>query len=122
MTLVAWRGYGVWPIAHRGEPLSHRFQSAKQEMSFLGGARSADEADGNLSLLGKGLQQAYDVARERNAGSRRWRGCRKLHRLSIIDAIRNGVTLPVAGGDRSRDDQFAATGAAANRELHRKSI
>jgi hypothetical protein len=60
-------------------------------MSFLGGARSADETDGNLSLPGKGLQQAYDVARERHAGSRRWRGCRKLHRLSVIDAIRNGV-------------------------------
>ena len=66
-------------------------------MSLLGGAGSADKTDGNLALLGKGLQQAYDVARERDACSRRWRACRKLHRLTVIDAIGNGVILAAAG-------------------------
>jgi hypothetical protein len=110
------------PFAHRSEPLSHHLQSAKQEMSFLDGAGSAQNTDGNLSLLGKGLQQAYDVPRERDACSGRWRRCRKLHRLIVVDAVGNGEILPAAGEDRPCDDQFSTTGTAANRGLNRRTI
>ena len=62
MTLVARTGYDVRPFAHRGETLSCDFQSAEREMSFLGGAGSAQHAKGKVTLFGEGLQQAYDVA------------------------------------------------------------
>jgi hypothetical protein len=38
-------------------------------MRFLGGAGPGHKTDGNLSLVRKGLQQADDVARERDACS-----------------------------------------------------
>src|SRR5829696_7252214 len=113
MTSVVRTGYDVRPFAHRGETLSRDFQSAEREMSFLVGAGSAHNTNGKLSLLGKGLQQAHDVACERYANSGRGRGSRKLHGPIVIDAVRNGVILPVTGEGRSRDDQFSATGAAA---------
>ena len=82
MTSVAWTGYDVRPFAHRSETLSRDFQSTEPKISF-GGAGSAHDTQGELSLLGKGLQQAHDVARERYAGSGRRRGSRKLHGLLV---------------------------------------
>jgi len=71
-------------------------------MPLLGGTSSGGEADGDVALFGERLQQAYDVARERSAGSKRWRACRKLHRLIVINAIGYGVTLAAADGSAVR--------------------
>ena len=72
-------------------------------MPVLGGTSSGEETDGDVALFGERLQQAYDVARERSASSKRWRTCRKLHRLIVIDAIGYGVILATAGDGRSCD-------------------
>ena len=49
------------------------------------------------ALLRERLQQAHDIARERSAGPKRWRACRKLHRLPVIDAVGYGVIRAAAG-------------------------
>jgi putative cell wall-binding protein len=54
-------------------------------MPILGGTRWVADANGDVPLLGERLLQAYDVTCERNAGSNRWRTCRKLHRLTVIE-------------------------------------
>ena len=42
-------------------------------MPVVGGTRPGEEADGDVALFGERLQQAHDIAPERNAGSERWR-------------------------------------------------
>jgi hypothetical protein len=51
MTLVAWLGHDVWPIARRGYLLSRHLQSGEKKLSFLVGTRSGGEADGYVALL-----------------------------------------------------------------------
>ena len=75
-----------------------------------------------MTVLGERLQQAYDVTRERSAGSKRWRTCRKLHRLTVIDAVGYDVIRAAAGDGGSCDHQFGAAAAAVNGELHRGAI
>src|SRR3982074_111523 len=91
-------------------------------MSLLGGTSSGEESDCHVAVFRKGLQQTYDVARERNASSKRWRACRKLHRLIVINAIGYGIFRAAAGDGRSCDHQFGAATAAMNGELHRGTI
>jgi hypothetical protein len=59
--------------------------------------------NGDVTVLGQRLQQAHNVARECNAGSKRWRTCRKLDRLTVIDAVRYNVIPAAAGDGRSGD-------------------
>ena len=54
-------------------------------MPILGGRPTGGDANGDVTVLGERLQQAYDVTCERNSGSNRWRTCRKLHRLTVIE-------------------------------------
>ena len=70
-------------------------------MPLLGGTRSGGDANGDVTLLGERLQQAYDVTCKRSAGSKRRRSGRKLHRLTVIDAVGNGVIRATAGDSRS---------------------
>jgi hypothetical protein len=98
----------VWPFARRGYLFSHRLQSAEKKIPVLGGTRSGGETNGDVALFRERLQQAYDVARERSAGSKRWRACRKLHRLTVIDAIGYGVIPAAAGDGGSRYHELSA--------------
>src|SRR6202022_3903154 len=91
-------------------------------MPVLGGTGSGGETDGDVALFGERLQQTYDVAGERSASSKRWRACRNLHRLIVINAIGYGVIPAAARDGRSCDHQFSAATAAANGELHRGAI
>ena len=75
-----------------------------------------------MTVLGQRLQQAHDIARERCAGSERWRTCRKLHRLTIIDAVGYDVIPAAAGDGWSCDPEFGAAAAAVNGEVHRGTI
>src|SRR5258705_3277393 len=91
-------------------------------MRVLGRTGPWREMDGDVALFGEGLQQAHDVARERSASAKRWRACRKLHWMSVIDAIGYGVIRAAAGDGRSCDHEFSAATTAQNRELHRRAI
>src|SRR5258708_1803904 len=74
-------------------------------MPVLGRTGPGRETDGDVAVFGEGLQQAHNVARERSASAKRWRACRKLHRLTVINAIGYGVIrteLVVAGPAVSR--------------------
>jgi len=73
--------------------------------------------DGEVALFGEGLQQAHDVTRERSASTKRWRGRRKLHWLTVIDAIGYGVVRAAAENGRSGDHEFSAATTALNGEL-----
>jgi hypothetical protein len=53
MTLVAWLGHDVWPIARRGYLLSRHLQSGEKKLSFLGWTRSGGEANGYAALVGE---------------------------------------------------------------------
>src|SRR6185436_8990607 len=91
-------------------------------MPILGGTRSGGGANGDVTVLRQRLQQAYDVTCERSTGSKRWRSCRKLYRLTIIDAVGNGVIRATPGDSQSRDHQFGAAAAAVNGELRQGAI
>src|SRR5258708_30924136 len=91
-------------------------------MPVLGRTGPGRETDGDVAVFGEGLQQAHDVARERSASAGRRRACRKLHWLTVIDAIGYGVIRAAAGDGRSCDHEFTAATTALNRELHRRAI
>ena len=87
-------------------------------MPILGGTPTSADANGDVPLFGERLQQAYNVTGERSAGPKRWRTCRKLHRLTVIDAVGNSVVRATPGDSRSRDHQLGAATTAINGELH----
>src|SRR5258708_32057357 len=91
-------------------------------MPVLGRTGPGRETDGDVAVFGEGLQQAHNVARERSASAIRWRACRKLHRLTVIDAIGYGVLLASAADGWACDHQFSAATAALNGELHRGTV
>src|SRR4051794_28237053 len=91
-------------------------------MSLLRGAISDRDTDGEVALFREGLQKAHYVACERSANTKRWRGCRKLHRLAAIDAVGYGVIRAAARDGRSCDREFGAATAALNGELHRGAV
>src|SRR5688572_4818598 len=90
-------------------------------MAIPGGAGSVGYPNGNVTLFRERLQQAHDIARERSTSPKRWCACRKLYRLTIIDAVGYGVDAATGNG-RSRDHQLGAAAAAADGELHRGAI
>src|SRR5258707_15328456 len=86
-------------------------------MPVLGGTRPGGDANGDVTLFRERLQQAYDIARERSAGSKRWQARCKLYRLTVIDAVGDGVIGP-AGDSWSQDHELSAAAAAVNGDLH----
>jgi hypothetical protein len=87
---------------------------ASANTSARGGSSPGGKVDAEASTVRKRLQQATNVARKRDTGSKCRHGCRHLQRLTVIDAIGNRVIVAAAGDAGSRDHQFGPPAAAAN--------
>ena len=77
MTSVAWRSATARPFAAAASRSRTVFSPSSEKSPFLRGTRSGRDAKGDVALVGKRLQQAHDIALERDAGPRRRRACRE---------------------------------------------
>ena len=72
------------------------FNPPSEKCPVNGSGGSGREMDGDFAFIGERLQQTHDVALKSNAGTKRRRACRNLHRLTAIDAVSYGVILASA--------------------------
>jgi hypothetical protein len=101
----------MWPFARCCQLGTHCLQPGQREHFGPGGSSPGGKVDAEASTVRKRLQQATNVARKRDTGTKCRHGCRHLQRLTVIDAIGNRVIVAAAGDAGSRDHQFGPTAA-----------